>query len=57
MQSHMAKQTFRPGERVPVSGQYRLVGTRDEVTSVQGERLPPTPKPGQRYVLEDRTRH
>ncbi len=51
---------LKSGQRVPASGQYALVGTRGrrtihEVTGVQGKRLPPTPKPGQGYVLNDPT--
>lgn len=54
--------TFKPGQQAPKSGQYERVGARGgkigaEVTSVRGEPLPPTPKPGQRYVLVDKTRH
>lgn len=52
----------RPGETAPASGQYRITGPRGgtvpgnpERTVVRGEPLPPTPKPGQRYILTDRT--
>lgn len=52
----------KPGTVTPVSGQYAVVGPRGgklgtEVTSVQGKPLPPTPKPGQGYVLVDPTQH
>jgi hypothetical protein len=58
----MAKPVLKPGTKVPTSGQYERVGARGartgvEVTSVQGEPLPPTPKPKQGYVLVDKTRH
>jgi len=54
--------TLKPGQKAPRSGQYGLVGPRGgkigpEVTSVRREPLPPTPKPGQRYVLVDPTKH
>lgn len=57
----MSKKTtgLAPGSRVPLSGQYQQVGPRGgrgaEVTSVRGERLPPTPKPGMTYNLVDPT--
>lgn len=57
------KQTVhKPGTITQVSGQYAIVGPRGgmlgtEITSVQGKPLPPTPKPGQGYVLVDPTQH
>lgn len=53
---------LKPGQIAPHSGQYEVVGPRGgkrghEVTSVEGERLPPTQNPGERYVLVDRTKH
>lgn len=53
---------LRPGNTAPRSGQYEEVGPRGgrtghEVTSVRGERLPPTSKPGQRYELVDPTKN
>ena len=52
----------RPGQVTPTSGQYQIVGpkggkTGSEITSVEGKPLPPTPKPGQVYVLVDKTKH
>lgn len=52
----MAKQ-YRPGEKAPVSGQYKMGGTRVERTVVKGEPLPPTNKSGQKYTLADKTKH
>ena len=54
--------TYRPGEKVPASGQAEIVGNRggrtgEERTVVRGERFPPTPKPGQRFIITDRTRN
>ncbi len=51
-----------PGTPAPNSGQYGVRGprggmSRKEITSVKGEPLPPTPKPGMRYDLVDRTRN
>lgn len=58
----MARKTFRPGEATPRSGQYEIIGPRggetgEERTSTRGRPLPPTPEPGQRYVLVDPTKH
>lgn len=51
------KKRYDPGEKVPASGQYKNTTTKSEVTSVKGERLPPTPGKGQKYVLVDKTKH
>lgn len=58
----MAKQKFSPGQRVPASGQYAVVGPRGgksgkEVTVVKSEPFPPTPKSGMSYILVDKTKH
>lgn len=58
----MGKTTnLKPGARVPRSGQYQETGPRGgkgkEVTSVKGERLPPTPKKGMTYRLVDATKN
>jgi hypothetical protein len=52
----------KPGQIAPTSGQYEVVGpkggkTGDEITAVEGKPLPPTPKPGQGFVLVDKTKH
>lgn len=53
---------LKPGQRAPRSGQYEIVGPRggrtgEERTVTRREPLPPTPKPGQRYILTDPTKH
>ncbi len=53
---------LKPGNRAPASGQYEQVGPRGgrtghEVTTVRGEPLPPTTKPGSSYRIADRTRN
>lgn len=53
----MAKQTLKPGEKAPVSGQYQNPVTKTEVTVVKGEPMPPTPSKGQGYKLVDPTKH
>jgi hypothetical protein len=53
------KQAFKPGERVPQSGQAKIVGPRggktseSERTIVEGEPFPPTPRKGQQYRIVD----
>lgn len=54
------KDTFKPGEKAPVSAQYEITGSRgghtgQERTVPKGTTLPPTPKPGQTYRVADRT--
>jgi hypothetical protein len=56
----MAK-NLKPGEIAPRSGEYGIQGARggntgQERTAVKGKPLPPTPKPGQRYIM-DRPAH
>lgn len=51
---------LKPGQKAPASGQYGVVGPRGgnlnkEVTVVKGETMPPTSKPGQKYVMNDPT--
>jgi hypothetical protein len=52
----------KSGEKAKISGQYEIVGPRGgktgrEVTVVKGEPLPPTPKPGQTFIIVDKTKH
>jgi len=54
----MADKPLKPGEHAPNSGQYEIVGPRggrtgEERTVVKREPMPPTPKPGQGYILVD----
>jgi hypothetical protein len=54
---------YKPGEKVPRSGQAEIVGPRGgktgegERTVVKGEPFPPTPKPGQQYKIVDPTKN
>ena len=52
---------FKPGEKVPDSGQYQIIGPRGskgaERTGVKGKILPPTPQKGSHYIIKDRTKH
>jgi hypothetical protein len=56
----MSKDTFKPGTPAPRSGQYGIQGPRGadigtERTITKGEPMPPTPKSGQVYVMNDPT--
>ena len=53
----LAKKILKPGQKAPVSGQYKNIKTGYEVTATKGEPLPPTPKKGQGYILVDKTKH
>jgi hypothetical protein len=58
----MSKRIFRPGEIVPVSGQYGAVNylghyVGREVTCVKGEHFPPTRAGEAGFVLRDATTH
>ncbi len=49
-----------PGKPAPASGQYQQVGPKGgnpgpEVTMPKGHILPPTDRPGQKYVIVDPT--
>ncbi len=52
---------FKPGQTTPKSGQYQVIGPKGgkgtEITSTQGNPLPPTQKPHSTYVLVDPTKH
>jgi len=53
---------LKPGNKAPASGQYGIVGphggkTGKEVTVVKKEPMPPTPKPGQTFVMNDPTKN
>jgi hypothetical protein len=57
-----AKNPLTPGSKALASGQYGIVGphggdTGKERTVVKGEPLPPTPRPGQGFVINDRTKN
>lgn len=58
----MAKKVYRPGERVPQSGLYEIIGPRGgdtgrEVTAVKNKIFPPQPQSGESYRLADKARH
>jgi hypothetical protein len=56
------KESYKPGERAPKSGQYPVQGPRggktgEERTVTRGEPFPPPPKKGQTYGAPDLTKH
>lgn len=53
----MKKITTTTGQKAPASGQYRAIGSKTEVTLVQGKRVPPTPAGATKFTLVDQTRH
>ena len=58
----MPKPLHKPGQIAEESGQYPVVGPRGgdqnrEVTVVEGEPFPPTPKPGMGFGPPDKTKH
>ncbi len=49
--------TIKTGGTVPVSGQYRVNGSKTEYTFVQGKRVPPTSRGATKFTLVDATKH
>ncbi|HLD63380.1 MAG TPA: hypothetical protein VI913_00615 [Candidatus Peribacteraceae bacterium] len=57
----MSQQKLHPGQDAPFSGQYAVIGQRgaktgNEITSIKGKPLPPTPRPGMTYRIADKTK-
>jgi hypothetical protein len=58
----MRKKNYKLGDNAPISGQYRINGPRGgdtgkEITSIKGNILPPTLKPGMTYTPVDGTKN
>lgn len=59
----IVQKTYTPGETSKISGQGKIIGPRGgktnngEVTLIKGNTVPPTPKPGQKIVITDPTKH
>ena len=47
----------KTGQKAPVSGQYKPVGGKTEITLIRGKRVPLTPSGLTSFVLVDRTKH
>ena len=48
---------IKTGQKVVVSGQYRPIGSKTEVTFVQGKKVPPTSNGATKFVMVDKTKH
>jgi len=48
----------KPGQKVPVSGQYQVIGGKDEITLVEGKIVPPnnSGEGKQEFKLVDKTK-
>lgn len=58
----MNKQSLKPGQIAPTTGQYGVYGPRGgdlgrEVTTTRGEPMAPPPTPHQTYRLKDAPKH
>lgn len=53
----MATIKIKTGQFVPQSGQYRPQGSKNEVTFVQGKKVPPTKTGSTVFTLVDPTKH
>ena len=53
----MSNVKVKTGGTAEVSGQYRPVGTRHEITLSRGDRVPPYSKEAKTFVLVDKTKH
>ncbi|WP_216217766.1 hypothetical protein [Amycolatopsis aidingensis] len=53
----MARKVIPPGTPAPHSGQYKVPGSKTEITAIEGKPLPPTPNKGDGYVSVDPTKH
>ncbi|MDD5551827.1 MAG: hypothetical protein PHI88_01555 [Candidatus Pacebacteria bacterium] len=56
------KKMFNSGQKAEESGQFEIVDSKgkrtgEERTATKGKRLAPTPKPGQHYILVDKTKY
>ena len=56
----MTKPTYKPGQKIPNSGIYKMVGPRggeigENITAVKGHKFPPTQRPGEVYKETKKT--
>ncbi|MFA6608289.1 MAG: hypothetical protein WCT07_00010 [Candidatus Paceibacterota bacterium] len=47
----------KTGGKAEVSGQYRVSGTKLEITLSKGDRVPPYGGDAQTFILVDKTKH
>lgn len=53
----MKRVLTKTGRIAPVSGQYRPLGTKLEITLSEGDRVPPYSRKAKTFVLVDKTKH
>ena len=53
----MKNTVVKTGGTVPVSGQYKPAGSKNEVTFVKDNRVPPTKNGATSFTLVDKTKH
>ena len=51
------KNIITTGQKVAISGQYRPIGSKTEVTFVAGKRVPPTAVGVTKFRMVDPTKH
>lgn len=51
------KKLYKCGEKCPRSGQYQAVGSRLEITMIEGKVFPPSANGKNVYKLTDETKH
>ena len=49
--------TVKTGQIIPVSGQYCSIGSKTEITLVEGKRVPPTDSGTTKFNLVNTTKH
>lgn len=47
----------KTGKVAPISGQYRAIGAKSEITLSKGDRVPPFLGKAKIFVLVDKTKH
>lgn len=47
----------KTGEKAPISGQYKVVGEKREITLVKNKKVPPAGNGINKFVLVDKTKH
>lgn len=51
------KTIVKTGQKAPISGQYKPVGSKTEITMVEGKTIPPTANGATKFILVDKTKH
>lgn len=51
------KTSVKTGQKAPISGQYKPIGSNNEITLVRGKTVPPSSNGVTKFTLVDKTRH